>query len=155
MAKLLSQRNSKKGDVAIMPIKKKKVTKKLTAPKLKKKSPKKNIKKTSSVKKTIKKAALKKKIIKKKPSVKKPVVEGLIIGEISHYFPHVNAAVIKLKSSLKIGDVIRIKGHTTDFQETIISMQMNRTPITEAKNGDEIGLLVSSRVRAGDTVYKV
>lgn len=140
-----------------MPIKqkKKKAAKKLTAPNLKRKPSKKNIKKTPSVKKIIKKTALTKKVIKKRPSVKKPTVEGLIVGEVSHYFPHVNAAVIKLKSSLKVDDTIRIKGHTTDFQETVNSMQINRVPITEAKKGDEIGLLVNSRVRAGDTVYKI
>lgn len=145
-----------------MPIKrknKKKATKKATDPKLKKKPSKKIVKKTPSKNKTLRKPVLKKKIVRqsKRPSVTKtkPIPEGITIGAITHYFPHVNAAVIKLKSSLKIGDIIRIKGHTTDFQETITSMQINRVPITEAKSGDEIGLLVNSRVRAGDTVYKV
>ncbi len=121
----------------------------------------------------------KKKIIKKKPVVKKPAklknkkapakkiikkksaraskakrTQAIVIGKITHYFPHVNAAVIKLKLPLKIGDAIHIKGHTTDIKETVTSIQINRTPITAAKKGDEIGLLVASRVRGGDKVYK-
>lgn len=90
---------------------------------------------------------------KAKPSAKKRAESG-VIGKVTHYFPHVNAAVIKLKTPLGIGDTIRIKGHTTDIKETVTSMQIDRSPITVAKKGDEIGLLVSSRVRAGDKVYK-
>ncbi|OGX26355.1 MAG: hypothetical protein A3J51_04795 [Omnitrophica WOR_2 bacterium RIFCSPHIGHO2_02_FULL_45_21] len=81
-------------------------------------------------------------------------MKAAVIGKVTHYFPHVNAAVIKLKLPLKAGDSIQIKGHTTDLKETVTSMQINRAPITEAKKGDEIGLLVTSRVRTGDTVYK-
>ena len=81
-------------------------------------------------------------------------MKAAIIGKITHYFPHVNAAVVKLKAPLKIGDTIHIKGHTTDIKETVTSMQINRAPITVAKKGDEICLLVASRVRAGDKVYK-
>ena len=64
------------------------------------------------------------------------------------------AAVIKLKAPLAIGDTIKIKGHTTDFTQGITSMQIDRTPINQAKKGQEIGLLVNSRVRQHDLVYK-
>ncbi len=78
------------------------------------------------------------------------------IGEVTHYFPHVKAAaVLILKDSLRIGDEIYIKGHTTDFKEKVASMQLDRVPIQEGKKGREIGLLVKSRVRIGDSVYKV
>ena len=106
-------------------------------------------------KKIIKKPSLKKAVKKKAVKPAQPQVKGTLIGKVSHYFPHVNAAVIKLKSPLKIGDTIRIKGHTSDLKEVVGSMQINRLPINEAKKGDEIGLLVTSRVRAGDTIYKI
>ncbi|MBL7151958.1 MAG: translation elongation factor-like protein [Candidatus Omnitrophica bacterium] len=73
---------------------------------------------------------------------------------VTHYFPHVNAAVIKLKTPLSVGDKIRIKGHTTDFIQGISSMQVDRVPINTAKKGQEIGLLVDSRVRQHDIAYK-
>ena len=133
-----------------MPLKKKK---KIAGKKPVKKA--KAIKKKPVAKKITKKILPKKKVIKKRPvQPKEPKVEGVIVGKITHYFPHVNAAVIKLKLPLKIGDNIRIKGHTTDLNETITSMQIDRAPIKEAKKGDEIGLLVASRVRAGDVVYR-
>ncbi len=78
------------------------------------------------------------------------------VGEVTHYFPHVKAAaILVVKDGLKVGENIYIKGHTTDFKEKIKSMQLDRVPIQEAKKAQEIGLLVKSRVRIGDTVYRV
>ena len=78
------------------------------------------------------------------------------IGEVTHYFPHVDAAAVKLlKSGLKVGDSIYIKGHTTDFKERVLSIQLDHAAIPEGKKGQEIGLLVKSRVRQGDKVYKI
>lgn len=77
------------------------------------------------------------------------------IGVVTHYFPHVKAAVIKLsKGSVKIGDELYLKGHTTDFKQVIKSLQLNRTPIEEGKAGMEVGIKVKARVRIGDVVYK-
>ncbi len=78
------------------------------------------------------------------------------IGAITHYFPHVKAAVMKVsKGSIKIGDTIYVKGHTTSFKQTIKSLQVNHTPVDEANKGQEIGIKVKSRVRIGDVIYKV
>ena len=78
------------------------------------------------------------------------------IGEVTHYFPHVNAAAVKLKKSgLKVGDQIYLKGHTTDFKEKVESIQLDHATIPEGKKGQEIGLLVKSRVRIGDSVYRI
>ena len=78
-----------------------------------------------------------------------------VVGRITHYFGHVEAAAIELTGSLKVGDTIHIKGHTTDFTEVIDSMQIENKPITEAKKGDVIGIGVKERVRPHDTVYKI
>lgn len=130
-----------------------------------KKTLKKKVKK--AVKKTVKKPAFKKKTGKKKPAAgkrpalkktataKTPKTEGNLIGLITHYFPHVQAAVIKLKGALAKGDTVRIKGHTTDITQFVTSMQIDRVDIQTAKKGDEIGLQVSSRVRQQDKVYKI
>lgn len=59
------------------------------------------------------------------------------------------------KGKLKIGDTIHIKGHTTDFEEIVKSMQIEHANISEAKAGDSIGLKVSQHVRKKDSVYKV
>lgn len=93
---------------------------------------------------------------KKKVTAKKPAVMLEKIGEVTHYFPKVKAAAVKIvKNSLKAGEYIYVKGHTTDFKERVGSMQLDHAPIEEGKKGQEIGLLVKSRVRIGDSVYRV
>ena len=108
-----------------------------------------------------KKAAAKRPSAKKRP-VKRQVVKvkapeaGLEkVGEVTHYFPKVKAAAVLLKAAVKPGDEIYIKGHTTNFKEKIISMQLDLVPIQEGRKGQEIGLLVKSRVRIGDSVYRL
>ncbi len=132
------------------------------AKKLVKKPAKKPAKKNPVAKKrpVLKKKPLarKKPIARKKPLVKrKPILalEGTLVGEITHYFPQVNAAVVKLQIPLAVGDTIKVKGHTTDFTEQITSLQIDRVPVQTAKVGDEIGLQVKSRVRRGDIVTKL
>ena len=114
---------------------------------------------TTKKKKVIKKKILKNKasprVKRTKPKVKKvPAARRKIIGKVTHYFPHVEAAVVKLSTALEIGDQIHIKGHTTDFKQAVSSIQIDCQPLKKAKKGQEIGLLVVSRVRRRDIVYK-
>ncbi len=77
------------------------------------------------------------------------------IGKVTHYFSKIGVAVVELTDSLKVGDTIHIKGHTTDFTQQVESMQVNHNAIQEAKAGDAIGLKVIDKVREGDKVFKV
>ena len=77
------------------------------------------------------------------------------VGKVSDFFAHPVVAGIELTATLKVGDKIHIKGHTTDLELAINSMQINNVNVDEAKAGDAIGIKVSERVRRGDTVYKV
>ena len=77
------------------------------------------------------------------------------IGKVSDFFAHPVVAGIELSGKLKVGDLVRIKGHTTDLELTVNSMQINNVDVTEAKAGDSVGIKVTERVRHGDTVYKV
>lgn len=77
------------------------------------------------------------------------------IGKITHYFAHVNAGIIELSDTLKVGDRIHIKGHTSDFIQTVSSMQIEHAGITEAKAGDQVGIKLDQKVHQHDKVYKV
>ncbi|MGD1119797.1 MAG: EF-Tu/IF-2/RF-3 family GTPase [Dehalococcoidales bacterium] len=77
------------------------------------------------------------------------------IGIISDFFAHVVVAGITLSGGLKVGDKIHIKGHTTDIEMDITSMQIDNKNVTEAKKGQSVGIKVPERVRQGDIVYKV
>ncbi|KAA0011053.1 MAG: translation elongation factor-like protein [Thermoplasmata archaeon] len=77
------------------------------------------------------------------------------VGVVEHFFSKISVAAIKLTDVLRVGDKIRIKGATTDFEQVVESMEINRQKIEEGKPGDEIGIKVMERVREGDKVYKV
>ncbi|HUT96766.1 MAG TPA: EF-Tu/IF-2/RF-3 family GTPase [Dehalococcoidales bacterium] len=77
------------------------------------------------------------------------------IGTVSDFFARPVVAGIEMSGSLKVGDKIRIKGHTTDLEILVGSMQIDNANVTEAKAGDSVGIKVDDRVRRGDTVYKV
>lgn len=77
------------------------------------------------------------------------------VGKVVSYFTHVEAAAIELEGDLKIGDTIHIKGHTTDFEQKVESMQIENESAEEATAGDSIGVKVKERVRHNDVVYKV
>ncbi len=77
------------------------------------------------------------------------------VGKVSDFFAHPVVAGIDLTGTLKVGDQIHIKGHTTDIEMTVNSMQINNVNVTEAKAGDAVGVKVMERVRHGDSVYKV
>jgi len=78
-----------------------------------------------------------------------------IIGKVSDFFAHPVVAGIELTAVLEAGDKIRIKGHTTDLEMTVDSIQISNEQVTTAKPGDSIGVKVSERVRSGDLVYKI
>jgi putative protease len=83
------------------------------------------------------------------------VEKKVLVGKVIHYYGKISVAVIKLTDTLKLGDEISIEGHTTNFRQKVESMQINKTPVQEAKAGDEIGLKVVEKTRPNDNVYKI
>ena len=83
-------------------------------------------------------------------------MEEKLIGKITHYFTNIGVGVIEItQGDLKGGDKIHIKGATSDFEQTIDSMQIEHENIEKAKKGDAIGLKVDQQVREGDQVFKI
>lgn len=77
------------------------------------------------------------------------------VGEVIKFFAKPSVAAIKItEGTLTVGDKILIKGHTTDLQEEIKSMQIDNVQVEKAEAGQLIGIKVKDRVREGDTVYK-
>lgn len=77
------------------------------------------------------------------------------VGEITHYFTKISVAVVDVSGKMKVGDKIAIKGMTTNFEQTVDSMQIEGKNIEEANSGDDIGMKVKDRVRKGDIVYRL
>jgi putative protease len=78
------------------------------------------------------------------------------IGHVSHYFGKVQVAAIELtEGELSVGDTIHILGHTSDFTQTVDSMQIDNAAVDHAQKGQSIGIRVTEHAREHDKVYKV
>ena len=81
--------------------------------------------------------------------------EEMQVGKVTHYFSKIGVAVIEITDgSIKVGDEIHIKGHTSDFKQKVHSMQIEHESVHVAEPGQSIGVKVSEPVRAHDIVYK-
>jgi len=81
------------------------------------------------------------------------VKEPKEVGEVTHFYSHLGVAIVKCKVPISTGDMLWFKGATTDFKETVSSMQYDHKTIQAAKKGQEVGIKVSEKVREGDKVY--
>ena len=83
------------------------------------------------------------------------VVQGKEIGRIVHYYGHLNVGIIELSDTLKVGDKIRVKGHTSDFTQVVESMQIEHANVTEGKPGNLVGIKIKDKAHPNDKVYKI
>ncbi len=81
--------------------------------------------------------------------------EKKLIGKVTHYFSKISVAGIQLSGTLKVGNKISIEGATTNFEESIDSMQIDNKVVIEAKSGDMIGIKVKDKTREGDNVFLI
>src|SRR6266567_3552261 len=85
-----------------------------------------------------------------------PAPPGERIGVVIHYYSHLSVATLRLESgTLRVGDVIHIRGHTTDFSQKVESLEVNHAPATEVGPNEDFGLKVVQHAREHDVVYKV
>ena len=78
------------------------------------------------------------------------------IGYVSKYFGQISVAAIEITAEeLNIGDTIHIKGHTTDLNMEVNSIQIEHETVETAKKGDSIGVQVSDKTRRKDKVFKL
>jgi translation elongation factor EF-1alpha len=78
------------------------------------------------------------------------------VGEVVKFFSKAGVAAIKVtEGTIRVGDRIKFKGHSTDFEDQIQSMQIENQPVEKAEVGQMIGVKVKDRVREKDAVYKI
>ena len=78
------------------------------------------------------------------------------IGYVSKYFGQISVAAIEITAGkLGVGDTIHIKGHTTDINEKIQSLQIEHNAVENAKKGDSICIKETEKVRRKDKVFKI
>ncbi len=78
------------------------------------------------------------------------------IGTVSHYFSHLHVAAVEIADGeLHTGDVIHIKGHTSDFIQKVASMELEHESVHVAKPGDDIAIAMDEYTREHDSVYLI
>ena len=78
------------------------------------------------------------------------------IGFVSNYFSRISVAAVEITDgTVSVGDTLHFLGHTTDFESTVHSMQIEHKSVTEAKKGDSVGVKLPEKAREGDKVYKI
>ena len=65
------------------------------------------------------------------------------IGIVDHFFGKISVGIIKLSGPLKVGDTIQIKGKQANFSQEVESMRIEFDNVTEAKEGDKVGIKVN------------
>ena len=84
------------------------------------------------------------------------MVEEVPVGSVSIFFAKPSVAAIDIASgTLSVGDTIRVKGATTNFEQKIESMEIDRKPVPTASAGQSVGIKVKERVRPHDKVFKL
>ena len=82
-------------------------------------------------------------------------MSGKRVGTVTHYFDHINVAVLSLSEAIGLGDSLHFLGHATDFKQEVRSMQIDHKAVEAAKPGDDVAIQVAQRVRPNDSVFKV
>jgi len=77
------------------------------------------------------------------------------VGRVDDFFAHPVVAGVTLTGTLKVGDKIHFKGHTTDIEMVLDSMQIDNVNVDKAGKGKSVGIKVPERVRPGDVIYVV
>lgn len=77
------------------------------------------------------------------------------VGQISHYFNEIGVAGIEVTGKIQVGDVVHVTGHTSDFTQTVDSIEIEHEHVEEAGAGDSIGVKLVDRARVHDEVFVV
>jgi len=84
------------------------------------------------------------------------MAEEVEVGRVMQFFAKPCVAAIEITSgTLSVGDAIRIKGATTNIEQKIESMEIDRSPVSSASSGQAVGIKVKERARPHDRVFKL
>ncbi len=83
-------------------------------------------------------------------------MEEVAIGTVEKYFGKIGVAAIRITSGeMNVGDRIHIKGHSSDFEQSVESMQVEHASVQKAGPGTDVGIKVKEKVHEKDTVFLV
>jgi len=103
--------------------------------------------------KKVKKAKVKK--TKKAPAKAKGKGKGKkekVLGHVTHYYDRIGVAIVEVKTSIAVGDVITFRRGTVEFTQPVRSLQIEHASVAKAKRGEQVGLKVKKPIKEGAKV---
>lgn len=81
-------------------------------------------------------------------------MDEIPVGRVTHYFPAIQVAVVEVESEVRVGDQIRIEGHTSNFVQEVRSMQIDHQPVEAVGAGEQVAIELVDRARVNDLVFR-
>ena len=103
---------------------------------------------TKKVAKKVMKKVTKRLIKKMKPKMAKVKITGRIV----HYYDRIGVAIVELVGPLRLGEMVRIKRGDKEWMQSVTSLQIDHTPVAEARRGAVVGMKVTQEVPEGAVV---
>lgn len=107
-----------------------------------------------SKKKKVSRPAAKKKSAPPRSSVIPPL-NSVLLGYVEDYFAKIGVVALTLEHKLALGNRLHLLGHTTNFEQTVDSLQIDHQSVSEAGPKDAVGIKVTARARRGDHLYLI
>ena len=82
------------------------------------------------------------------------IISNFKVGKVSHYYDKIGVAVVDVSAPLHVNDVVKFSG-SSEFSQTITSIQVEHEKVESAKKGDTVGLKVDQPVKPGDELVKM
>lgn len=80
---------------------------------------------------------------------------GKRVGKVTHYFDHLNVAVLALTEGIRVGETLHFLGHSTDFKQRVTSLQIEHKAVESAKPGEDVAMKVEQRVHPNDAIFQI
>jgi putative protease len=80
---------------------------------------------------------------------------GKRVGKVTHYFDHLNVAVVALSEGIRVGETLHFLGHSTDFKQQVTSLQIEHKAVETAKPGEDVAMKVDQRVHPNDAIFRI
>ena len=77
-----------------------------------------------------------------------------LVGKITHWYDKLGVAVVDLKAPLKAGDIIKVRKGEEEFEDSVVSMQIDHKEVSSAKKGDEVAIKLAQKAKEGAEIYK-
>lgn len=78
-----------------------------------------------------------------------------LVGVVTHFYPKVSVAAVRLVSNVRIGDEIIVEGRTSYSRQSIESIEKSGKKLWRAGKGETVGIKLKDKARKNDSVYAI